>query len=91
MKAARHLLTRRGRTSSPHILLEGHRLLLDAVKAGVVVERVFYTEDALVGRDGEGRRLENAMKGVLGTTEKILVREKVLQAISDTVNPQVGR
>lgn len=83
VKNARSLLRRRPRAKDQRLLLEGHRLVLDAVDAGHVPETVFYTEEALL-RGEYGGRLRVLTDG----GEAILCTEEVIASISDTVTPQ---
>lgn len=83
IKFARSLLRRRHRDSSKKILLEGHRLVLDAIGAGHSLDELYYTENAL--SRGPSLRPAFASAG----SRAISVSDKVLASISDTVTPQV--
>lgn len=85
VKFARSLLRRRQRESVDKILLEGHRLVLDAVRAGFVLDDLFYTEDSL----SRGPSIRAALHSA--GSRAVPVSDKVLASISDTVNPQVCR
>ena len=89
IKAVRALLKNRTRASEDLILLEGHRLILDAIQAGFCPEQLFYTDEAFGEGNGAGFRWRGATPQVLSRMEKILVTSSVINAISDTVNPQV--
>lgn len=87
VKAARALLRRRGRERAGALLVEGHRLVLDALAAGCAADAVFYTAAALE-RGEYGRRLR-AAAGSGGFADRFVrVSDEVMESISDTVTPQ---
>lgn len=87
VKDARALLRRRQREKEGKILLEGHRLISDAVDAGVAPQCFFYTKAAL-DRNKSHYALRDVMrhKGA----DDLAVTESVIRSLSDTVNPQVS-
>jgi RNA 2'-O ribose methyltransferase substrate binding len=87
VKAARALLRRRGRERGAQLLVEGHRLVLDAAAAGHAPEALFYTEDALA-RGEYGQRLRALVRARSDGESAVLVTTEVMAAISDTVTPQ---
>jgi RNA 2'-O ribose methyltransferase substrate binding len=89
VKTARALLKRRARSKDSRMLVEGHRLVLDAVAAGLRPELLFYTAAALE-RGEQGRRLQNVIEALTGQVVDvpILVTPEVIEYISDTVSPQ---
>ena len=70
------------RRESGEFLLEGARLCLDAVGAGVEIKRVFVTEKALCDYEEYTGPLLAAAK------EKYLVSAELFAKLSDTVTPQ---
>lgn len=82
IKAARGLLRRRNREAESKVLLEGHRLVLDALNAGLVLESVYYTESALT----RGSRA-SALSSALAQCNPTLVSDKVMSSLSDVVTP----
>lgn len=70
------------RRESGEFLLEGARLCLDAVRAGVEIKRVFVTEKALCDYEEYTEPLIAVAK------EKYLVSAELFAKLSDTVTPQ---
>lgn len=87
VKEARALLTRRHRDKSDKILLEGQRLVSDAVEAGISPLEVFYTSEIVARNDRAHKLLDDISR--LGA-EKFVVSDEVIRALSDTVTPQVS-
>lgn len=81
IKAARALHRKRERDREGHLLLEGVRLIADALDAGVVPETLFYTEDLLQDEDAA------QLVARVGDAA-CLVSEEVMASIADTVTPQ---
>lgn len=86
VKEARGLLLRRQRDKTNRILLEGQRLISDAVEAGITPLEVFYTNET-AERNGRVHELLERLSR-LGT-KKFAVSDAVIRALSDTVTPQV--
>jgi RNA 2'-O ribose methyltransferase substrate binding len=87
VKAARALLRRRGRERAGALLVEGHRLVLDALDTGCKADALFYTECAL-GRGEYGHRLRGIVEDGRVEGGCVLVSDEVMESISDTVTPQ---
>lgn len=85
VKAARALLRRRQREKESRILLEGHRLVSDALDSGLVPHTLFYTPEALE-RAPSGSHLRKLVN-ICGE-QAIVVSEQVIHSMSDTVSPQ---
>lgn len=86
VKEARGLLMRRHREQSNKILLEGQRLISDAVEAGISPHEVFYSNEIAARSD----RVQELLKKVSQSgAETFLVSDGVIRALSDTVTPQV--
>lgn len=83
VKFARSLLQRKHREESGKVLLEGHRLVLDAVNAGIELEEMYYT----VGASSRSTSLIPAFEACL--KHPVPVTDKVMVSMSDTVSPQV--
>lgn len=88
VKDARALLRRRQREKENRILLEGRRLIMDALEAGVRAHELFFTPEALE-RTEETERLRKGM--VERGARDFLVSDQVIRSFSDTVNPQVRK
>lgn len=86
VKDARALLRRRQREKEGKILLEGQRLISDALHAGAVPHEFFYTRQALERGDAV-QRLRNEV--VNYGAEEFLVSDSVIRSFSDTTTPQV--
>lgn len=86
VKDARALLRRRQREKDAKILLEGQRLISDALQSGVSPREFFYTMEAVQKCEtNQILKTEICEKGA----EDVLVSEEVMRSLSDTVNPQV--
>lgn len=81
VKLARSLHQKKHREREGKLLLEGVRLIGDALDAGVAPEHLFYTEDVLDDR-AAGALVEQAEDAA------VLVSSEVLENITDTVTPQ---
>ncbi len=80
VKAARNLLRRRVRETEGKILLEGHRLVLDAVNASLPLESLFYTKSALT-RGSRSAALRDCIASV--GSSATMVSDKVMASLSD--------
>lgn len=87
VKEARALLNRRHREKSGKIILEGRRLIIDALQKSLQPYEFFYTKQALE-RNNENASLPHRMQD-RGARNR-LVTESVIRSFSDTVNPQVS-
>lgn len=86
VKDARALLRRRQREKEGRILLEGQRLIADALEAGVEPREFFCTRESLERSNVNCALKESILrKGAEG----FLVSDNVIRSFSDTVNPQV--
>ena len=83
VKFARSLLRRKHREETGKVLLEGHRLVLDAVNAGIELEEMYYT----VGASSRSTSLIPAFDACM--KHPVPVTDKVMASMSDTVSPQV--
>ncbi len=82
VKYVRALQRRKQRDVERKIVLEGHRLVLDAVRAGYELHELFYTADAL-------KRAPSLTPAFNACAKRAtLVSEKVMASMSDTVTPQ---
>ena len=81
VKAARALHRRRQREREGKILLEGVRLIADAVDAGYVPELLFYTESAL--ENEQAAALVESLQEVAWA-----VTDEIMAHLADTVTPQ---
>lgn len=86
VKEAHRLLTRRQRDKTGKILLEGQRLIHDAVDAGVKPLEVYFTHEAV---EKNVRVQELLDKLPFDMTKRFVVSDAVIRALSDTVTPQV--
>ncbi len=84
MKYVRSLYRRRVRHRERHFVIEGLRLVEEALKAGVVPTLVFFTPDLSDSR--RGQELLTLIEGLSGGC--FVVTEQVMRALSDTVSPQ---
>lgn len=84
VKQARALHRRKRRYRARCFLVEGMRLLEEAVRAGVQPAFVFYTAD--VAEHPRGRMLLEGLRML--TDEVYLVSEAVLRSVADTETPQ---
>ena len=85
LKTIKRLHTRRQRERLGLVLLEGHRLVLDAFEAGLVPEFVVIDDTAL-DRAVEGPRLRTALSSA--ACDVVRVREDAIVDLSDTITPQ---
>lgn len=86
VKAARALIRRRQREKENKILLEGQRLISDALEKGVVPLDFYYTKEGLERNEANFLLLSKMRsKGA----SHILVSDPVIRSFSDTTNPQV--
>lgn len=86
VKDARALLRRRHREKEGRLLLEGQRLIADALEAGVEPREFFCTRESLERSDVNRALRESVLKK---GAESVLVSDSVIRSFSDTVNPQV--
>jgi TrmH family RNA methyltransferase len=84
VKYVRSLYRRRVRHRDKHFVIEGLRLVEEALKAGVVPALAFFTPD--LSDSQRGRKLLAAIEDLPG--ECFVVTDKVMRALSDTVSPQ---
>lgn len=82
VKYVRGLQRRKIRDLERKVVLEGHRLVLDVVRAGYELEQLFYTAEAMTRTPS----LTPAFNAC--SNRATLVSEKVMASISDTVTPQ---
>jgi TrmH family RNA methyltransferase len=83
VKYVRSLYRRRVRHRERHFVIEGLRLVEEALRAGVVPALAFFTPDLDSQR---GRELLAVIEGLRG--ECFVVTDTVMRALSDTVSPQ---
>ena len=83
MKYVRSLYRRRVRHRERHFVIEGLRLVEEALRAGVVPALAFFTPDLDSQRGGE---LLAVIEDLCG--ECFVVTDTVMRALSDTVSPQ---
>lgn len=86
VKEARALLNRRHREKTGKILLEGRRLIQDALQQDLQPLEFFYTKHALE-RSHENLSLQSIMR--TRGAKDYLVPDAVIRSFSATVNPQV--
>ncbi len=84
VKYVRSLYRRRVRHRERHFVIEGLRLVEEALKAGVVPALAFFTPD--LSDSQRGRELLAVIEDLPG--ECFVVTDKVMRALSDTVSPQ---
>jgi TrmH family RNA methyltransferase len=84
VKYVRSLYRRRVRHKEKHFVIEGLRLVEEALKAGVVPALAFFTPD--LSGSQRGRKLLAVIEDLPG--ECFVVTDKVMRALSDTVSPQ---
>ena len=84
VKYVRSLYRRRVRYRERHFVIEGVRLVEEALRAGIVPALVFYNE-GIDASTGGGELLVEAWKRGLAA---FAVSEKVMKALADTVSPQ---
>lgn len=85
IKAARRLHDSRHKRRTGELLLEGVRLIDDALQSGVTPKCVFYAPDA-VAQTGETQRLLQAL--LERSVECVCVSSPVLLSLAQTVTPQ---
>jgi TrmH family RNA methyltransferase len=78
LKAARKLLTRKGRACAGAFLLEGRKLISEAQSAGFVIERIFLNAGALL----RGEIVAGAF------SEEKALEEKLFMGLAQTKTPQ---
>lgn len=86
VKFARALLLRRQREKTDKILLEGQRLIKDALEAGTKPHSLFYTLQAMEN-ETTNKVIHQNMKQQ--GADNVCVSDNVLASISDTIHPQV--
>ena len=84
VKYVRSLYRRRVRHRERHFVIEGLRLVGEALKAGVAPSHTFFTPD--LSDSQQGRELLAVIEDLPG--ECFLVTDEVMRALSDTVSPQ---
>jgi TrmH family RNA methyltransferase len=84
VKYVRSLYRRRARYREGHFVIEGVRLVEEALRAGIVPALVFYSEGV---EDVPGGR-ELLLEIQRGEAPASAVSEKVMKAMADTVSPQ---
>lgn len=85
VKYARSLQRRRHRDREAHFLIEGLRLLEDAIRAGCDPALLFYEPEQLQGNDRAQAMLETARQRSVPCQP---VSKAVLESLSDTETPQ---
>eukprot|EP00188_Purpureofilum_apyrenoidigerum_P003387 Plantae.Rhodophyta-Purpureofilum_apyrenoidigerum.ctg35152.p1 GENE.Plantae.Rhodophyta-Purpureofilum_apyrenoidigerum.ctg35152~~Plantae.Rhodophyta-Purpureofilum_apyrenoidigerum.ctg35152.p1 ORF type:complete len:281 (-),score=35.36 Plantae.Rhodophyta-Purpureofilum_apyrenoidigerum.ctg35152:416-1258(-) len=87
VKSIRRLIaSRRARSKEGVVVVEGHRLVLDALAAGHRAQTLFYCAEALT-RGQHGEMLEKLVQN-LPLNVPVEMTQDVLDYISDTVNSQ---
>lgn len=86
VKEAKTLLQRRQREKRNLILLEGQRLISDAISAGVYPQQLFMTREAYKRNEAiaDIRRAATDKRAL-----QFFVTDPIMQSITDTVTPQV--
>jgi TrmH family RNA methyltransferase len=84
VKYVRSLYRRRIRHRERHFVIEGLRLLDEALKAGVVPTLTFFTPD--LSNSQRGRELLAVIEDL--PSERFVVTDTVMRVLSDTVSPQ---
>jgi TrmH family RNA methyltransferase len=84
VKYVRSLYRRRVRYRERHFVVEGLRLVGEALKAGVIPVLTFFTPD--LSSSQQGRELLAVVEDVSG--ECFVVTDKIMRVLSDTVSPQ---
>lgn len=82
-------MRRRARDKERKILIEGTRLVLDALEAGLQPDSLFYTRESMA-RGVYGQKLSEIIEKRAANKDArtIAVSEQVMLQISDTVSPQ---
>lgn len=86
LKLLKRLHVRRQREKLGLVLLEGHRLVLDALEAGLQPEFVVL-HDAALAHDA-GRRLHDALAAAVDPERVLRAPEALVASLSDTQTPQ---
>jgi TrmH family RNA methyltransferase len=84
VKYVRSLYRRRVRHRERHFVIEGLRLLEEALKAGVVPTLAFFTPD--LSDNQRGRELLAVIEDL--PSERFVVTDTVMRTLSDTISPQ---
>lgn len=88
IKDTRTLLQRKHRERRNLILLEGQRLITDAIQANVYPEQIYYTPEAITRNESIARIRDEAVRhGAL----QFIVNDSVMQSLTDTITPQVSQ
>jgi RNA methyltransferase, TrmH family len=85
IKAARKLQSKRRRHRSGKLLVEGVRLIRDAMQSGFRPQQVFYSPES-TATNREAARLLKTLQGDL--VECVAVSPQVLASLAETVTPQ---
>lgn len=88
VKEARALLQKRHRDKRALIILEGQRLIADALQAAVQPVELYYTQSAIERNISISSLRDSAIKA---GSACFLTSDAVIRSLSDTVNPQVCR
>uniref|UniRef100_A0A7S0LQQ5 RNA 2-O ribose methyltransferase substrate binding domain-containing protein n=1 Tax=Coccolithus braarudii TaxID=221442 RepID=A0A7S0LQQ5_9EUKA len=86
IKLLRKLQAKRARDKSGLMILEGHRLLTDALDAGYSADFVLLSEEAL--HAPEGARLARSLREVLRAEQLAIAPQSLIAELSDTQTPQ---
>ncbi|QGG48796.1 TrmH family RNA methyltransferase [Heliorestis convoluta] len=84
VKEARTLSRKKGRTTAKRYLIEGRRLIEEAVASKIQIDYFLYTER--IGQQKAGQELVAALQSQ--GSEGLLVNDKTLQSISETEHSQ---
>ncbi len=85
IKAARKLQDRQQRQRTSLFLIEGVRLVQDALNSGIRFEELYYVTELMQEREQATELLQHAQASDISSTE---VSSRVLQSLCDTVSPQ---
>ncbi|MEJ6950014.1 TrmH family RNA methyltransferase [Natronospora cellulosivora (SeqCode)] len=86
IKYLKKLYDRRKRRDEGKFILEGYRIIEEALKAQARIDNVFMTPDFLKSKQGEDLKIKiNNMKDQVSIT---VISEKLLEKIADTSSPQ---
>ena len=86
LKLLKKLHVRRQREKLGLVVLEGHRLVIDALEMGLAPEFVVLHEDALLRT--EGKRLHEALTEACAPDRVLRVPAELVNSLSDTQTPQ---